>query len=277
MTEAAPTTSGAQTVLAALFEARSGQRIAPGRAWRLDMALRPILREIGLETLDALVLRLLDGRHPALADQVVDALLNQETSFFRDPGVFEATVSALAATGEPRPRIWCAGCATGQEPLSLAMLFAERGGPMPEIVATDLSDRALARARLGRFTQFEIQRGLPVGRMIRWFEGQGEEWTARPELLRAVSFRRQNIVADVPPPGEFDAIFCRNLLFYLPSDARRGVLARLAGTVRPGGFLVLGAGETVIGQSEAFEPSRRFRGLYEPVPRPWPPRVAAGA
>lgn len=261
-------------VLATLLQARTGQEIARDRSWRADALLKPLMRERGCDTLDQLVLLLLDGSDAAIAGLVVDALLNQETSFFRDAAVFDLIAEAAAAAEAEgrgrRLRIWCAGCASGQEPLSLAMAFAERheatGAALPEIVATDVSEAALARARAGRFTQFEIQRGLPVRRMMRWFEGgDGGDWTARPELLRAISFRRHNLVADAAPAGPFDIILCRNVLLYFSAEVKGEVFAKLAGALQPGGALVLGAGETTIGQTRAFQPSRRFRGLYEPI------------
>ena len=134
---------------------------------------------------------------------------------------------------------------------------------MPEIVASDVSEAAMARARAGVFSQFEIQRGLPVRRMIRWFDNVAEDWIARPELMRLISFRRMNLVADPLPIGRFDMILCRNVLMYLSPTLRRQVLDRFATVLRPGGWLVLGAGETVIGQTEAFRPSIAHRGLYE--------------
>lgn len=257
------TSPGTINVLAALLEARTGQQIAANRTWRIDTSLRPIALERGLPNVDALVTRLLDGSDAALADRVIDAMLNQETSFFRDAGVIEAAANAIAALGAPAPRIWCAGCSTGQEPLSLAMEFVERGGVVPDIVATDVSKAAIARARIGRFTQFEVQRGLPIRRLIRWFEQRDSDWIVRPELLQRIAWRRQNLVADLPPPGRFDAVFCRNVLFYLAPGRRAQVLDSIARALRPNGVLILGAGETVIGQSDAFVPSRRFRGLYE--------------
>jgi len=259
---------GAINILAALMEARTGQHISANRSWRADTALRPLLAERDLTSIEQLVGQLLDGHDPTVGERIVDAMLNQESSFFRDGGVLEAAYAAIRETVEPgrsaRPRIWSAGCATGQEPLSLAMLFAEaKDAVMPEIVATDVSPGALARARAGRFTHFEIQRGLPIRRMMTWFTQHGEEWVASPDLLRAVSFRRHNLVADAVPGGQFDAIFCRNVLFYLTPTHRADVLDRIAGALRPGGLLVLGAGETVIGQTDRFTPSRRYRGFYE--------------
>ncbi|MEG3082511.1 protein-glutamate O-methyltransferase CheR [Sphingomonas sp. PB2P12] len=259
----------AVSVLTALLEARTGQQIAAYRSWRLDTALKPLLRDQKLETLDQLVTQLLEGSDRLIGDRIVDALVNQETSFFRDGHVFEmiAEAVAIAETHGQRARIWCAGCSTGQEPLSLAMQFAERhettGAAMPDIVATDVSDAALVRARSGRFSQFEIQRGLPVRRMVRWFDTTGSDWVAKPALLKAITFRRMNLVSDQPPPGRFDLVLCRNVLLYLSSATKLHVFPKVAAAMRPGGHLVMGAGETVIGQTRVFEPSKRFRGFYE--------------
>jgi chemotaxis protein methyltransferase CheR len=251
-------------VLAALLEARTGQRLAADRAWRIGTAVRPLLAELSLEHVDQLASRVLDGGDPHLGDRVVDALLNQETSFFRDAGVIETAVEALGTLApRPRMRIWSAACSTGQEPLSLAMLLAESGATMPEILASDVSAAAIARARAGLYTQFEIQRGLPIRRLMRWFEGEGNRWTASPALTNAITYRRHNLVADPIPAGGFELILCRNVLFYLAPTTREQVLANLARALKPDGFLLLGAGETGIGQSPLLRPSRRVRGMYE--------------
>lgn len=269
---AAPAPAASQAtinVLTALLEARTGQQIAAYRSWRLDTALKPLLRARKLDTLDQLVTQLLQGSDRSIGDSIVDALVNQETSFFRDVQVFEMLSEAVADAERDgqRTRIWCAGCSTGQEPLSLAMQFAERrettGAPMPEIVATDVSDAAVARARSGRFSQFEIQRGLPVRRMIRWFDTTGSDWVAKPDLLGMVAFRRMNLVSDPVPRGQFDVVLCRNVLLYLSTDTKAEVFPKIAKAMKPGGVLVMGAGETVIGQTTAFAPSKRFRGFYE--------------
>lgn len=264
-----PASSNAVSVLTALLEARTGQQISTYRSWRIDTALKPLLRERELDTLDQLVTLLLEGVDARIGDEIVEALVNQETSFFREAPVFDMVMEAVAAAEAEgrRVRIWSAGCATGQEPLSLAMLFAERheatGAAPPEIVASDVSEATVARARTGRFTQFEIQRGLPIRRMMQWFDGVRDEWVARPELTRLIQFRRVNLVGDPAPPGRFDLVLCRNVLLYLSADAKPIVFDKLADALRPGGLLVLGAGETVIGQTRMFEPSRRLRGLYE--------------
>lgn len=272
--------AGALNVLAALLESRTGQQIAANREWRIESALKPLMRERGHETLDQLVNDVL--RLPSVGEQVVDALLNQESSFFRDSAVLDMiadAVDAMRAEGlTRRVRIWSAGCSIGQEPLSLAMLFAERdaadGALSPEIIATDVSETALARARSGRYSQFEIQRGLPVRRMMQWFDPVGGDWVARPELVRQISFRKLNLVADPLPIGRFDIILCRNVLLYLSASLRTRVFDRLAEVARPGALLVLGAGETVIGQTEAFRPSQRYRGLYEPTGAPFVRAIA---
>jgi chemotaxis protein methyltransferase CheR len=262
--------SGAMNMIAALLEQRTGQQIAANRAWRVETALKPLLRERGLGSLDELVAQLIAARTGELGDRVVDALLNQETSFFRDAGVLDQVADAaqamLAEAGSRRVRLWSSGCSTGQEPMSLAMLFSERGmgegHSAPEIVASDISPAALARARAGRFSQFEIQRGLPVRRMMTWFDTAGGDWVARPELIRKLQFRQHNLTADAPPPGKFDIVLCRNVLLYFSLDVRRRVFDTLAQAVRPGGLLVLGAGETVIGLTDAFRPCDRYRGFY---------------
>ncbi len=262
--------SAALTVLAALLEARTGQQIASHRSTRVDTVLMPLMRERRLGTLDQLVGAVLDGRDPQLPGRVIDALLNGESSFFRDPHVFDHIVERIAEAerGGRRARIWSVGCSTGQEPLSLAMVFAERqeqtGTPMPEIVATDISETALARARSGCYTHFEVQRGLPIRRMVRWFDGRGpQEWVARPELLRHVQFRQHNLVADPAPAGLFDLVLCRNVMLYLAPEPKTRAFRTIARAMRPSAGLILGAGETMIGQTELFQLAATGRGVYE--------------
>ena len=262
--------TGAMHVIGNLLEQRTGQQIAANRAWRVETVLKPVLRANDLDTLDQLIGRLAAERNGALAESVVDALLNHETSFFRDAAVLDLVVEAAQALQAETPgrrlRIWSAGCSMGQEPYSLAMLFEEaaitRGMMMPEIVATDVSAAALARARSGRFSQFEIQRGLPVRRMVSWFDSVEGDWVIRPELSRRVQFRQHTLAKESAPAGKFDIVLCRNVLLYFAADVRSRVFRTLRTATRDGGLLVLGAGETVIGQTDAFRPSDRFRGLY---------------
>jgi len=258
-------------VLSALLKARTGQVITLNRQWRIETALKPLTRARGHATLEELVSELHDDQTDMVAAMIVDALLNQESSFFRDPATIDLVVKAAELMHGNAPgqqlRIWSAGCSTGQEPLSLAMCFAEKSEfwqkNTPEIVATDVSGIVIAKARAGRFSQFEIQRGLPIRRMIQWFAADGSDWVASQDLLNSILFRKHNLVGDPAPAGKFDIILCRNVLFYLPPALRNYVFEKLAAAIRPGGLLVLGAGETVIGQTEAFAPSQNFRGVYQ--------------
>lgn len=271
VTAAADPASRSIEVIAATLEAHTGQRIAHNRMWRVETSLKPLLRRHGLCSLDALANRLAEGRDAALTGQVIDALLNQETSFFRDGAVLEEAVDAVLAMDfgmvRRRPRIWSAGCSTGQEPLSLAILLSERlsqkSGVFPEIHATDVSGSAIARAQAGRYSQFEIQRGMPIRRMISWFDGNGDVWSARPDLTRRIAYRRSNLLDTSIAAGQFDLILCRNVLFYFSGAIRARALAQIAEALRPGGLLVLGAGETVIGQTDLLRPSAKHRGFYE--------------
>jgi chemotaxis protein methyltransferase CheR len=239
------------------------------------------MRERRIETLDQLVSAVLDGRDPQLAARVIDALVNGETSFFRDPHVFDNIVETVAEVERAgrRARIWSAGCSTGQEPLSLAMMFADRqqaqGTPMPEIVATDVSEAAISRARSGSYTQFEVQRGLPIRQLVRWFEGRpGNEWVARSELLRHISFRQMNLTVDPAPGGSFDLVLCRNVMLYFAPEPKMRAFRTIAGAMRPTGLLILGAGETVMGQTDLFHLAPIGRGMYQKSDRADPPSRA---
>lgn len=260
----------AMRILGALLEARTGQQLVGGRQWRIETALKPVARDLGLPTIEALVAQLVSAKDDVLTTRVVDALLNNETSFFRDPGVYNMLGNAaldrirLAREDSKKLRIWSAGCSTGQEPYSLAMMIRDADARWAnwtvEIAATDVSDAAIARARRGRYTQFEIQRGLPVRTMLRWFQQDGDEWIVDPTLRRMIRFTTHSLL--MPPPGQFDVILCRNVLMYFPPEIRRAVFDRLHDALAPDGILMLGAGETVIGQTTRFAADPDLRGLY---------------
>ena len=263
---------GAVRVLAGLLEARTGQQLAAGRHWRIDQALRPLLVEAPGTTLDMLVRRVVSGREPALADRVIAALLNHETFFFRDMRAFrllgeQGLARLRAARAGRRLAIWSAGCSTGQEAYTLAMLIAERpdlwAGWTIDILATDLSPAAVSRARAGRYSHFEIQRGLPVGHMLGRFKPDGEAWQADAALRGAVRFQVHNL-SDPPPRGRFDLVLCRNVLLYFSGAVRRLVFDRIASAIAEDGLLMLGAGETVMGQTDRFVSDYACRGLYRP-------------
>lgn len=266
----------ASRILAALLEARTGQQLTLGRRWRIDTALKGVMRARGFLTLDQLVANLVGSRDPKLGDEIVEALLNNETYFFRDRAPFDLLRdSVLPAMREARRRtrrvsIWCAGVSTGQEAYSLAMTVADQrevwAGWTVDIVGTDVSNSAIARAKAGVYTQFEVQRGLPIVQMVRCFEQDGLEWRLAANLRRAVRFQVRSILDAPPAPGEFDIVLCRNLLLYFTADVRRAAFARLAQGIAPDGMLMLGAGETVIGQTDRFLADPQARGLYRAAP-----------
>ena len=259
-------------ILAGLLEARTGQQLTMSRRWRIETALSSLMRERGILTLDELITILVMGKEPSLSQLVVEALLNNETYFFRDRTPFDnLSRTALPALAERRRdtkriRIWSAGCSTGQEVYSLAMLFAEDAvrwqGWTIDLLGSDVSETAVNRARAGVYTQFEAQRGLGVTQMIRWFSESDEGWRVAEALRRNVRFQVHNILEMPPHPGQFDIVMCRNVLLYLSLEKKRAAFERLSTALAPDGWLMLGAGETVIGQTEKLVADRDWRGLY---------------
>ncbi len=259
-------------ILAGLLEARTGQQLTMSRRWRIETALSSLMRERGIVTLDELITILVMGKEPSLSQRVVEALLNNETYFFRDRTPFDnLSRTALPALAERRSdtrriRIWSAGCSTGQEIYSLAMLFAEDPvrwqGWTIDLLGSDVSESAVNRARAGLYTQFEAQRGLGVTQMIRWFSEGDDGWRVAESLRRNVRFQVHNILEMPPHPGQFDIVMCRNVLLYLSLDKKRAAFERLSSALAPDGWLMLGAGETVIGQTEKLVADRDWRGLY---------------
>ena len=259
-------------ILAGLLEARTGQQLTMNRRWRIETALSALLRERGIATLDELITILVMGKEPGLSERVVEALLNNETYFFRDRAPFDLIARhALPQLAQRRHstrrlRIWSAGCSTGQEAYSIAMLFAEnqvqwRGWTI-DILGTDVSSGVVDRARKGSYSQFEVQRGLGINQMIRWFEEADDGWRAVEELRRPVRFQVHNLLEAPPHPGDFDIVLCRNVLLYLTAEKRTLAFERLATALAPDGWLMLGAGETVIGQTSRFGADPEARGLY---------------
>jgi chemotaxis protein methyltransferase CheR len=259
-------------ILAGLLEARTGQQLTMNRRWRIETAVASLLRERGIATLDELITILVMGREPALATHVVEALLNNETYFFRDRQPFDLLAAQAlpdlqrARADKKRLRIWSAGCSTGQEVYSLAMMFAEDPvkwqGWTIDIVGTDVSSSVIDRARSGTYSQFEVQRGLGINQMIRWFEETSEGWRAVEALRKTVRFQVHNLLEAPPHPGQFDVVLCRNVLLYLNNEKRTLAFDRLASAMAEDGVLMLGAGETVIGQTKRLAACRETRGLY---------------
>ena len=262
-------------ILAGLLEARTGQQLTMSRRWRIETALSALLRERGIATLDELITILVMGKEPSLSQHVVEALLNNETYFFRDRAPFDllsryALPELLQRRAKNRRiRIWSAGCSTGQEVYSLAMLFAEdaekwRGWTI-DILGSDVSTQCVDRARIGTYSQFEVQRGLGINQMIQWFEETDDGWRAAEALRRPLRFQVHNILEPPPHPGDFDIVLCRNVLLYLSPEKKALAFERLATSMAEDGWLMLGAGETVIGQTSKLGADIKARGLYRLV------------
>jgi chemotaxis protein methyltransferase CheR len=262
-------------ILAGLLEARTGQQLTMSRRWRIETALSALLRERGIATLDELITILVMGKEPSLSQKVVEALLNNETYFFRDRAPFDVLQRhALVELAQRRAkskrlRIWSAGCSTGQEVYTLAMLFAEepekwRGWTI-DILGTDVSTGCVDRARAGSYSQFEVQRGLGINQMIKWFEETADGWRAVEPLRKPVRFQVHNLLEPAPHPGDFDIVLCRNVLLYLSPEKKTLAFERIAGAMAEDGWLMLGAGETVIGQTSKLGSDVNARGLYRLV------------
>ncbi len=258
-----------------LLESRTGQQLSENRLWRVESTLQPLMRAYDIDGYDRLATLVAGSRDPILAEAVTEALLNHESFFFRDPPAFGQLVEAIAGRlrdsrqRDRRLRIWCAGCSTGQEPYSLAISFAEKpelwAGWTIDILGTDVSRDAIARARAGVYTQFEIQRGLPVRQMLRWFDSRNEDWHAVADLSRRVKFQVHSLL-DIPPSTvPFDVILCRNVLLYFANPVRTAVFERMREAITPDGVLMLGAGETALGQTRRFESDPEIRGFYRPA------------
>lgn len=279
--------------LRSFLKQRSGLALTAEKRYLVESRLTPVCRRFGLATLGDLIGTLKLGQDGAIERAVVEAMTTNETFFFRDRipfDLFRDTIlpEALARNASRRRlRIWCAAASTGQEPYSLAMLLQEAAprlaGWQVEIVATDLSTEVIEKAKLGLYSHFEVQRGLPVQWLIKYFTQIGEQWQIAQSLRSMVDYRQLNLLHNFASLGQFDVIYCRNVLIYFDAPTKSDVLARLAAQLAPGGALLLGAAETVIGLTDRLSPNPKQRGLYghsEPVGRTSemapPLRVAAG-
>ena len=257
-----------------LLKERSGLVLSADKQYLVESRLLPLARKAGMSSLGDLVAKIkAPGAEPLIVD-VVEAMTTNESFFYRDKIPFEhfrdymmpSLLKARAA--QRRLRIWCAAASTGQEPYSLAMILKEMAlqvaGWRIEIVATDLSNEVLEKARAGLYSQFEVQRGLPIQMLMKYFTQAGETWQISPEIKAMVQYRPLNLLADFTHLGAFDIVFCRNVLIYFDQETKIGVLERMARLTEGDGFLVLGAAETVVGLTEVYKPFTERRGLYLP-------------
>jgi len=247
--------------------------LGDGKQYLVESRLVPIARKAGFAGVGELMRMLRNPREPLIAD-VVEAMTTNESFFFRDKVPFEQfrntmVPALLAARPNRRIRIWCAAASSGQEPYSLAMCLAEvrekiRGWSI-EILATDISTEVVEKATAGVYSQFEVQRGLPIHLLIKYFTQVGDLWRISPEIAAMVQFRPLNLLKEFSHLGYFDVVFCRNVLIYFDQQTKAKVLQKIARISRADGYLVLGTAETVVGLSDAFRPVADLRGVYVPV------------
>ncbi len=255
---------------------RSGLVLGPDKLYLVESRLSPIARKFNLSGLDAIVVELRSGRAGEFATEVSDAMMTNESFFYRDVKPFDQfrdlvlpkLVQSRAQTR--KLRIWSAASSTGQEAYTIAMQVKEQEAKLAgwkiEIVGTDISRDALERAKAGLYSQFEVQRGLPVQMLLKHFKQQGDRWQISDALRQMVEYREFNLLSDPGPLGQFDVVFCRNVLIYFDQATKAAVLGRISGSMPADGFLYLGGAETVVGVSDRFTLVPGQRGIYVRAP-----------
>jgi chemotaxis protein methyltransferase CheR len=255
-----------------LLKERSGLDLSLDKQYLVESRLIPLARRTGLAGIAELVAKMKTGAEGVISE-VVEAMTTNETFFFRDKIPFDHLREAIlpqlmqSRTSRHSLRIWCAASSTGQEPYSIAMCvkeFAALTGWRVEIVATDLSQEVLEKSRAGIYSQFEVQRGLPIQMLVKHFTQLGDLWQLNSDIRAMVQHRQLNLLQDFSHLGTFDVIFCRNVLIYFDQETKAGIFERLARVIEPDGVLALGAAESVVGISEAFKAYPDRRGLYRP-------------
>ncbi|ACI94218.1 chemotaxis protein methyltransferase 1 [Afipia carboxidovorans OM5] len=256
-----------------LLKDRSGLVLADDKQYLVESRLLPLARKVNLGGLSELVAELRRGNESLVYD-VVEAMTTNETFFFRDKIPFEHFKDSVipelikARAARKTLRIWCAAASTGQEPYSLAMILKDMSAALSgwrvEIVATDLSQEVLEKCKAGIYSQFEVQRGLPIQKLVSYFKQIGEMWQINPDIRAMVQFKEFNLLNDFASLGKFDVIFCRNVLIYFDQPTKAEVLTRMLRVNEPDGCLFLGAAETVVGLTDAYRPCQQRRGVYLP-------------
>ena len=256
-----------------LLREHSGLDLSTDKQYLIESRLLPLARKVGVPGISELVQKM-KGGSASITTQVVEAMTTNETFFFRDKVPFDHFRDSImpeilqTRSGRKSIRIWCAAGSTGQEPYSLAMCLKEMSAKLTgwrvEILATDLSQEVIEKSKAGIYSQFEVQRGLPIQMLVKYFKQTGELWQINPEIRAMVQHRQLNLLRDFAQLGVFDVIFCRNVLIYFDQETKINIFNRLAKATEPEGFLVLGAAETVVGLTDVFKPYPERRGLYRP-------------
>ena len=247
------------TWVATLVRTRSAIQLEAGKEYLVESRLLPLARAAGTSDIDAYVRSLRAGASTAALRSVVEALTTNETSWFRDAQPFRSLADHIVPELKPNLgaaplKVWSAACSSGQEPYSIAMVLSDLAlAGRLKVLATDLNQQVLARARSGRYSQLEVNRGLPAPMLVQHFSRTGAEWEVAPALRSSITFAEHNLLDAPPPGGPFDVVFLRNVLIYFDLATKREVLRRVRRAIRPGGYLLLGAAETTIGIDDEFE------------------------
>lgn len=261
--------------LSSLLYKQSGLVLTPDKGYLLETRLQPVARSHGLNSIEQIVSTLKTRRDEKLVASITDAMTTNESLFFRDRTPFDQFKTVVlpsllqSRAAKKSIRIWSAACSSGQEPYSLSMVLDELASKLAgwkvEIVATDISTEMVARARSGVYSQFEVQRGLPVQLLVKYFQQDGDRWQLSEKIRRMVNFREFNLLQDPRPLGNFDIVFCRNVLIYFDQETKRKVLEGVSRQIAPDGYLYLGGAETVISITDKFQPVKGQRGMYQPT------------
>ncbi|MEE8271365.1 MAG: protein-glutamate O-methyltransferase [Alphaproteobacteria bacterium] len=270
-----------------LLKQRSGLELSQDKVYLLESRLMPVARKWNLRGLEELASTIRTKRDEQLLQDITEAMTTNESSFFRDSNPFDQfrkivlphLLERRATTR--RIRIWCAAASSGQEPYSLAIILKEEAARLPgwrvDIIGTDLSTEVLEKARQGVYTQFEVQRGLPVSYLVKYFKQIDDKWELDLEIRRMVEYQEFNLLNDPAPLGRFDVIFCRNVLIYFDQDTKGEVLGRIAKQISGDGILYLGGAETVLGITDKFRRIEGQRGIYQPTGDDADGAIAGGA
>jgi len=264
---------------------RSGLVLGPDKAYLLESRLMPVARRWNMKDLVELAAALRLKPDEALMADITDAMTTNESFFFRDQRPFDQFRQVVLPrllqqrAAQKRIRIWSAACSTGQEPYSLAMILDEERNKLAgwniEIVATDLCRDVLDRAKQGIYTQFEVQRGLPITMLVKYFTQMGDKWQLAQNIRNVIKFQTFNLLESMAGLGQFDVVFCRNVLIYFDQPTKAKVLENIARQMPNDGMLYLGGAETVLGITQSFKPFEGQRGLYQLGGAPSIPAVKA--
>lgn len=260
-------------ILSNILEERTGQTLSAERHWRIQTSLQPIMREHSIPDLDSLVSVIRSNANRNLETDCLEAMLNNESCFFRDQANFALLTGPVLDSirenraKEKKIRIWCSACSFGQEAVSLAIALSENHQKWSdwkvEILSSDVSTHVINRAKKGIYSQFEVQRGLPIGLLVKYFTQVDQDWQVNPEIMDMIQHRNYNMVNDNNFVGRFDLILCRNMLMYLSEKNKRKAFQTIEKALNPDGYLMMGAAETVADYSTKLDPSEDFRGFYK--------------